>query len=217
MSKPFAIRLAENAVREFFTRWSAGLQPCLLLETHANGEILVSSRVSAPPPHRHQTEQEDDQLSRQGHRHHHRPPGPARLRRRARRAHARAAAANAATTDAAAVKAVASQDAAVQAVVMPPQSSDAAVQVVINTDQEKTAVQAARAPHQHHQPLPLHAGQASHRQHPLSLSYKDVQDMLCPDRDYHGLVRKEDEEKRKNERQKDLEEFNKMIENSFKF
>ena len=50
MSQPFAIRLAEKAVREFFTRWSAGLQPSILIETHANGEILVSSRVSAPHP-----------------------------------------------------------------------------------------------------------------------------------------------------------------------
>ena len=133
MSQPFAIRLAENAVREFFSRWSAGLQPCLMLETQANGEILVSSRVSAPD-YCHQTGQEDDQPPRQGHRHHRRrPPGPARLRRRERRANARAAAANAAKTvvetDAAALKAVATQDAAVQAVVIAPQYSDAAVQV----------------------------------------------------------------------------------------
>ena len=98
----------ENAVREFFTRWVAGLQPSLLLETNANGEILVSSRVSAPD-YCHQTGQEDDQPPRQGHRHRRRcPPGPARLRRRARHAYARAAAANAATTtdNTAAVKAV---------------------------------------------------------------------------------------------------------------
>ena len=73
MSQPFAIRLAENAVREFFTRWVAGLQPSLLLETNANGEILVSSRVSAPD-YCHQTGQEDDQPPRQGHRHHRRGP-----------------------------------------------------------------------------------------------------------------------------------------------
>ena len=224
MSQPFAIRLAEKAVREFFTRWSAGLQPCLLLETHVNGEILVSSRVSAPP-HRHQTEQDDDQLPHHGHRHHRRPPGPARLRRRERRAHARAAAANAATPtkniDAAAEKAVATQDAAVQAVVTPPQSSEAAVQVDCTPPyQEQTAVQAGRAPHQHHQPLPHsghHAGQADHRHHPQTIYYhNDLQDMLCPDRDYQGLMRTEDEENKKKERQEDLENFTKMIENSFK-
>jgi hypothetical protein len=43
-----------------------------------------------------------------------------------------------------------------------------------------------------------------------------LQDMLCPDRDYQGLMRTEDEENRKKERQKDLENFTKMIENSFK-
>ena len=43
------------------------------------------------------------------------------------------------------MKAVASQDVAVQAVVTPPQSSDAAVQAVSTQDQEQTAVQAARA------------------------------------------------------------------------
>ena len=221
MSQPFAIRLAEKAVREFFTRWSAGLQPCLLLETHVNGEILVSSRVSAPP-HRHQTEQDDDQLPHHGHR---RPPGPARLRRRERRAHARAAAANAATPtkniDAAAEKAVATQDAAVQAVVTPPQSSEAAVQVDCTPPyQEQTAVQAGGAPHQHHQPLPHsghHAGQAEpcHHPHPIYY-YNDLQDMLCPDLDYQGLMRTEDEENKKKERQEDLENFTKMIENSFK-
>ena len=224
MSQPFAIRLAEKAVREFFTRWSAGLQPCLLLETHVNGEILVSSRVSAPP-HRHQTEQDDDQLPHHGHRHHRRPPGPARLRRRERRAHARAAAANAATPtkniDAAAEKAVATQDAAVQAVVTPPQSSEAAVQVDCTPPyQEQTAVQAGGAPHQHHQPLPHsghHAGQADDRHHPQTIYYhNDLQDMLCPDRDYQGLMRTEDEENKKKERQEDLENFTKMIENSFK-
>ena len=223
MSQPFAIRLAEKAVREFFLRWSAGLQPSLILETHANGEILVSSRVSAPP-HCHQTEQDDDQLPHHGHRQHRPPPGPARLRRRERRAHARAAAANAATPskniDAAAVKAVATQDAAVQVVVKPPQSHEAAVQVDRTPpNQELTAVQAGRAPHQHHQPLPhsgLHAGQAGHRHHPPPIYYNDLQDMLCPDRDYQGLMRKEDKENRKKERQEDLENFTKMIENSFK-
>ena len=34
MSQPFAILLAEQAVRQFFKQWNAGLQPCLLLETY---------------------------------------------------------------------------------------------------------------------------------------------------------------------------------------
>ena len=46
MFQPFTIELAENAVCEFFTRLSADLQPCLLMETHANGGI---SLVSAAP------------------------------------------------------------------------------------------------------------------------------------------------------------------------
>ena len=53
--------------------------PVSSLETNANGEILVSSLVSAPD-YCHQTGQEDDQPHRQGHRHHRRrPQGPARL------------------------------------------------------------------------------------------------------------------------------------------
>ena len=107
-----------------------------------------------------------------------------------------------------------------QVVVKAPQSHEAAVQVDCTPpNQELTAVQAGRAPHQHHQPLPhsgLHAGQAGHRHHPPPIYYNDLQDMLCPDRDYQGLMRKEDEEKRKKERQEDLENFTKMIENSFK-
>ena len=105
------------------------------------------------------------------------------------------------------MKAVASQDVAVQAVVTPPQSSDAAVQAVSTQDQEQTAVQAARAEqavraqHQHHHPLPVrehHAGQARHLHHPIS--FNDVQDMLCTERDYQGLMmRKDNEQKRKKE------------------
>ncbi len=47
MSQHFAILLAEQAVREFVKQWNAGLQPCLLLETHSSGAILVSSKVTA--------------------------------------------------------------------------------------------------------------------------------------------------------------------------
>ena len=91
MSPPFAILLAEQAVRQFFKQWNAGLQPCLLLETHASGAIFVSSKVTAgvalpvqtehvfpPPPH-----------ARHPPRQHRRLPGPSRLRRRERRAQAR--------------------------------------------------------------------------------------------------------------------------------
>ena len=98
MSPPFALLLAEQAVQEFFKRWCAGLQPCLLLETNASGEIFVSSKVTCGVPQ--QSEQADWPHSN-GQPHHRLRQGPARLRRRARRAHARAtaeAAAKAAAT-----------------------------------------------------------------------------------------------------------------------
>ena len=46
-SLPLPIQVAENAIQEFLKRWCAGLQPCLLLETNPDGQILVSSKVSA--------------------------------------------------------------------------------------------------------------------------------------------------------------------------
>ena len=127
MSPPFAILLAEQAVRQFFKQWNAGLQPCLLLETHASGAIFVSSKVTAgvalpvqtehvfpPPPH-----------ARHPPRQHRRLPGPSRLRRRERRAQARELAAAQAVS-----KTPNNSEAAVQAVASPPVRCDAAVQAV---------------------------------------------------------------------------------------
>ena len=52
------IQVAENAMQEFLKRLCAGLQPCLLLETNPEGQILVTSKVFAAandckPYHRH--------------------------------------------------------------------------------------------------------------------------------------------------------------------
>ena len=44
---PLAISVAEKAMREFCQQWYSGLQPCLSLETSADGEISVGSRVIA--------------------------------------------------------------------------------------------------------------------------------------------------------------------------
>ena len=41
MSPPFALVLAEQAVKEFFGRWCDGLRPLLLLEPQPNGDIFV--------------------------------------------------------------------------------------------------------------------------------------------------------------------------------
>ena len=79
--------IAEQAVRDFFNQWFAGLQPCLLLETHSNGAIFVSSRVTSGVPR--QTGQ-----AAWPHVHHKkRKANSSRLRRRERRAQARAEAA----------------------------------------------------------------------------------------------------------------------------
>ena len=143
MSQPFAILLAEQAVRQFFTQWNAGLQPCLLMETHASGTIFVSSKVTAgvtlpeqsehvfpPPPHdRHHPRQ------------HRRPPGPSRLRRRERRAQARELAAAQA-----AHKTPNNSVAALQAVSSPPARYDAAVRAAPDRcdDRCDAAVQAVQ-------------------------------------------------------------------------
>ena len=44
---PLAISVAEKALRDFCQQWYSGLQPCLSLETSADGEIRVCTRVIA--------------------------------------------------------------------------------------------------------------------------------------------------------------------------
>ena len=47
MSQPFAILLAEQAVRQYVKQWNTGLQLCLLLETRGSGAIFMNFKVSA--------------------------------------------------------------------------------------------------------------------------------------------------------------------------
>ena len=62
---PLPLAVAERAMREFCNQWFAGLKPQLCLETHPNGQILVSTTVAAenafipvrpnpPPPQPHE-------------------------------------------------------------------------------------------------------------------------------------------------------------------
>ena len=125
MSPPFALVLAKQAVREFFKRWCAGLQPCLLLETNSNGEIFVSSRVTCGVTSPQQSKQADWPHSNEQPHPRHRQ-GPARLRRRARRAQARATA-----------------EAAAQAAVTAPKTPDIAADAVKPFETVVVAVQAA--------------------------------------------------------------------------
>ena len=143
LAPPFALAMAEQDVQEFLRRWCAGLQPCLLLETHSNGDIFVSSGVTCGFNLPQQSAQAD--WAHSGHTYPPRCQCPSRLRRRARRAHARAteeAAANAATPK--------TPDTAVEAV-KPVETADAAVQAVVKA--VKTAIQAdVSAPQPEHQP-----------------------------------------------------------------
>ena len=201
MSPPFALVMAEQAVREFFARWCAGLQPCLLLETQTNGDIFVSSRVILPLqsekvdlPHPHQQPQPRHQ-------------GPARLRRRARRAQARAtaeAAANAAvpkkleaaveadktvyTTDAAIQAVVQASNVAVQADASPPQPSDAPAEQ--EGRQPSPTGQPLEHAVQHQVSPPPPAAQAAHARH------HQVRDEFCLD-DYYKLLQEQSKSKEK--------------------
>ena len=234
MSHSLALTLAEQAVQEFFRRWCAGLQPCLLLETHTNGEIYVNSRVTTGVTLPQQTEQAD-WLPPHGHRHP-RHQGPARLRRRARRAHAQATAAvNAAAAKNIVTAVQADQtltltaDAAVQAVVQAPHSVDAAVQAGRALQQDQAALQPDHAAAQAGRALPGHqpchdapAGQAGRQlQHPPIHQHHHphqvVKDVLCQDIEYYKLVRKEKEVARNDERQEDLDNFTRMIQKTCKF
>ena len=188
MSQPFAILLAEQAVREFTKQWYAGLQPCLLLETHADGAIFVSSRVTGGVTHPQQAENvfPSTQASQHHHHQHRRPPGPSHLRRRARRAQARdqaaaEAAENPNKSKEAAVQASASpatrSNAAVQAVAPSPATADVAVQAATVTPRTP-AVQAYPQPYDQLHVL-LSQLELQGEQH--------VMDTFCADRDYFEL------------------------------
>ena len=190
MSPSFALALAEEAVRKFFGRWYAGLQPCLLLETQPNGDIFVNSRVILPQ----QSEKAD--LPHPHGKSRPRHQSPARLRRRARRAQARA------TAEAAANAAVPKKDeaAAVEAG-KPVDTTDLTVQAVVNTS--NVAVQADDCPPQpsidssaeqagrQHSPLE-HAVQQQEVSPPLAAQAaharpQQVRDEFCLD-DYYKLI-----------------------------
>ena len=156
MSQPHPVKVAEQAVREFFQQWIAGLQPSLLLQTKTDGEILLSSRVTTGVPQ--PAEQiVQDRVQRKHHR-----VGPSQLRRRARRAQARGKVAEQAAAApslpqqppcvAGTAAAAKSLDASVQASQIHPVTVNIAVQAVPQTPQlVDTAVQVGDAQHKHHQ------------------------------------------------------------------
>ena len=222
MSPPFAILLAEQALHQFVKQWKAGLQPCLLLETHTNGAIFVSSKVTAGVTLPQQTENVfSPQPDARHHprRQHRRPPGPSRLRRRERRAQARELAAvqavptfpNFPNKPEAAVEAAAPSspvicEAAVQAVPSPARAvASVAVQAAVLLLDEP----AVQADPPHDEPVgPLQVLLAQLR------GEQFVTDTFCSDRDYSELVKKQnDDEERKKERQADLDNIRRMIEN----
>ena len=223
MSQPFVILLAEQAVREFTKQWYAGLQPCLLLETHADGAIFVSSRVTGGVTHPQQAENVFPSTQASQHHHHQqrRPPGPSRLHRCARRAQ---------TRDQAAVEAAGaaenpnkSKEAAVQASASPPTRSDAAVQAVaLSTPSPATAdvaVQADIVSPAPHTPAAQADPQLGRPDGQLQVllsqleGCQHVMDTFCADREYFELERTRKEEERKKERQEDLDKIKRMMEN----
>ena len=148
-----------------------------------------------------------------------RQPGPSRLRRRARRAHAR--------TEAAAKAAPNPPEAAAeQAVPTVPQTTEAAVQAVPET--EDAAVQAADFPPTI--PAAVQAGQqerppyqAAQAQQPEANPSPAVRDVFCPDGDYlagyraeHERDRHERANRRREEHERDLENFKDMLDKSLK-
>ena len=149
-----------------------------------------------------------------------RQPGPSRLRRRARRAHARTEAAAKAAPN------PPPEAAAEQAVPTVPQTTEAAVQAVPET--EDAAVQAADFPPTI--PAAVQAGQqerppyqAAQAQQPEANPSPAVRDVFCPDGDYlagyraeHERDRHERANRRREEHERDLENFKDMLDKSLK-
>ena len=218
MSQPFAILLAEQAVREFTKQWYAGLQPCLLLETHSDGAIFVSSRVTVGVtlPQRAENVFPPTHASQDHYHQRRRPPGPSRLRRRARRAQAR---------DQAAAEAAAnpnkSSEAAVEASASPTIRSDAAVQAAPSSNfSSATAEVAVQAdivpPHLPAAQADPQPGQAEDQLQALLSQLhggQHVMDAFCVDKEYFEIERKRKEDERKKERQEELDKIKRMMEN----
>ena len=210
-----AVSEIENFARKFILLCQDGVTAKLQAKSFA-GKVTVSlsaefgTEKKSPP---------------QKSRHH----GPSRERHRLRRAKARAehAAAEADVRpengDAAAEADVfhpTHADVAVQAAVLPP-SNDVAVQTADDDAAVQTAdaaVQAVLLPKHadvRHYALPSRDAPAGQAERQGFSNHQVLQDALCPDAEYCGLGRSEQE--RLDERQQDLENIRKMIEKSCKF
>ena len=188
----------------------AGRNACLTLDCK-DGEILINLELHLHRDAGHHGLQ-------------HPQPSPSRLRRRARRELARAAAAaNAAAAKEAAVQA-AVQDVAVQAVTPDPLAVDTAVQAVEQTVDK--AVQAGPPPpHQEGRPsqgvLVLAEQEGQPLQAGLPLHHR-LEDLLCSDTEYLPALsqfprvtgRDQYRVERDRERERDMENFTKMLEDS---
>ena len=230
MANPFEL---QSFLSKFCNLWSSGRNARLAVECQA-GQATVNLQLDLGLPH-HAHPQE----------HHKKQVSPSRLRRRARRAQARieaavvAAQATAAeeeadkpsNTNTAAAKAAQSvkdapeqdaastltetKDAAVQA---GPQVTEAAAQAAGHT--VDVAVQAEVPQHLHQPPPPLQQAAAQ----ALHLASPAVQDLFCPDREFWKASRAEQERdgrdrdrKQKEDRRKDLEDLQKMLDRSVNF
>ena len=210
-----AVSEIENFARKFILLCQDGVTAKLQAKSFA-GKVTVSlsaefgTEKKSPP---------------QKTRHH----GPSRERRRLRRAKARAehAAAqadvlpeNGDTAAEADVFHPSHAEEAVQTAVVPP-LEDVAVQTADDDAAVETAypaVQAALLPNYadvQHYPLPSRDAPAGQAEWQGFLNRQVLQDALCPDAEYCGLGRGEQE--RLDERQQDLENIRKMIEKSCKF
>ena len=209
---------ATELFKNFQHLWQAGKDARLNLECHA-GQVWLHLQVQLHHPPSPQQ-------------YHPHPPrqGPSRLRRRARRAEERAkAAANAAPTPSKSTAEVFAQtdeiqtvDAAVQAAIPTPIAVDAAVQAVEET--VDGAVQADPPPHQEGRPsqgvlvLAEQEGQPPRADLPL---HHRLDDLMCRDTEYLPALlgqlsdREQYRVDREREREKDLQNFTKMLEDSF--
>ena len=204
-----------NFLAKFRNEWQAGTDARLVIECHA-GQAWIHLHqplgYHPSPPHKH----------------HPRRPGPSRLRRRARRAEAREAA-SATPTEPPAVTA----EVAVQTDV-PADTFNAAVKASDNpaapTDLPpagQAGLGAGNAQYPHHVPDALcpdgeyqsPAVQAAPPLQPpiLPLPHR-LDDLLCRDDGYLPAVlgqRDRDRVDRARDRERELEDFTKMLENSF--
>ena len=196
-------------VTKLMTLRESGRSACLTLDCK-EGEIIINLQLH---------------LDREADHHgtHHPKPSPSRLRRRARRELARATAAvNAAAAKETAEKAAvppptpSKVDVAVQAATPAPRAVDAAVQAVEQTLDR--AVQAGPPPHQEGRSSQGVLGLAEQADIPL---HHHLEDLLCHDREYLPALgqladRGQYRVDRERERKEDLDNFTKMLDDSFK-